>query len=34
MEDNIESKKPYIEPTFEKCENIIEITGAPVGSIV
>ncbi len=34
MEDNIEGRKPYVEPTFEKCENLIEITGYPVGSFI
>jgi len=26
MENREESKKPYVEPSFEKCENLVEIT--------
>ncbi|MGO9018810.1 MAG: hypothetical protein ACLQVJ_10725 [Syntrophobacteraceae bacterium] len=26
MEENNESKKPYVEPTLEKCEKLVEIT--------
>ncbi len=26
MEENNESKKPYAEPTLEKCEKLVEIT--------
>jgi len=26
MEENNDSKKPYVEPTLEKCEKLIEIT--------
>jgi len=26
MEDNNASKKPYAEPTLEKCEKLVEIT--------
>lgn len=26
MEKNTESKKPYVEPTLEKCEKLTEIT--------
>jgi hypothetical protein len=26
MTENNESKKPYAEPTLEKCEKLIEIT--------
>jgi len=39
MEDGTESRKPYVEPTLEKCEKLVEITeaetpfvsGIPVG---
>lgn len=26
MEENNESKKPYVGPTLEKCEKLVEIT--------
>ena len=29
MEENNESKKPYEEPTLEKCEKLAEITEGP-----
>jgi len=29
MENKPEGRKPYVEPAFEKCENLLEITGKP-----
>jgi hypothetical protein len=33
MENGTENRKPYVEPTLEKCEKLVEITEG-VGPIV